>query len=87
MAFIKMALLTNMGRCSIIQYPVGSSEWPDCDFVGYPLLHRNVGNDAGRNMGAALGMPVKRVKVMAFALTGLLTGLASVMQFVPTVQF
>ena len=82
MAFIK-TLLTNRGRCSIIQYPVGSSERPDCDLVGYPLLHRDVGNDAGRNMGAALaqGVPVKRVKVMVFALTGLLTGLASVMQF------
>ena len=37
----------------------------------------------GGNPGAALaqGVPVKRVKLMAFSLTGLLVGLASVMQF------
>lgn len=38
---------------------------------------------AGGNPGAALaqGVPVKRVKLLAFTLTGLLTALASVMQF------
>ena len=50
------------------------------------LMRTRFGNwvfAAGGNMGAALaqGVPVKRVKVMVFALTGLLTGLASVMQF------
>ncbi|MCL7453573.1 MAG: ABC transporter permease [Anaerolineae bacterium] len=37
----------------------------------------------GGNPGAALaqGVPVRRVKLLAFTLTGLLTGLASVMQF------
>ncbi|MGD2205972.1 MAG: ABC transporter permease [Anaerolineae bacterium] len=37
----------------------------------------------GGNPGAALaqGVPVRRVKLMAFTLTGLLTGIASVMQF------
>jgi simple sugar transport system permease protein len=50
------------------------------------LMRTRFGNwvfAAGGNEGAALaqGVPVKRVKLMLFALTGLLTGLASVMQF------
>jgi simple sugar transport system permease protein len=50
------------------------------------LMRTRFGNwvfAAGGSAGAALaqGVPVKRVKLMVFALTGLLTGLASVMQF------
>jgi simple sugar transport system permease protein len=50
------------------------------------LMHTRFGNwvfAAGGNTGAALaqGVPVRRVKLMVFALTGLLTGIASVMQF------
>ena len=50
------------------------------------LMRTRFGNwifAAGGNPGAALaqGVPVKRVKVATFTLTGLLTGIASVMQF------
>lgn len=50
------------------------------------LMRTRFGNwvfAAGGNVGAALaqGVPVKRVKLTVFALTGLLAGLASVMQF------
>lgn len=50
------------------------------------LMRTQFGNwvfAVGGNLGAALaqGVPVKRVKLMVFALTGLFTGIASVMQF------
>jgi simple sugar transport system permease protein len=50
------------------------------------LMRTRFGNwifATGGNPGAALaqGVPVKRVKVVTFTLTGLLTGIASVMQF------
>jgi len=50
------------------------------------LMRTRFGNwvfATGGNPGAALaqGVPVKRVKLVVFTLTGLLTGLASVMQF------
>lgn len=54
--------------------------------MSYVLMQTRFGNwvfATGGNPGAALaqGVPVKRVKLMAFTLTGLLTGIASVMQF------
>lgn len=54
--------------------------------MSYVLMQTRFGNwvfATGGNPGAALaqGVPVKRVKMMAFTLTGLLTGIASVMQF------
>jgi len=54
--------------------------------MSFVLMRTRFGNwifATGGNPGAALaqGVPVKRVKLMAFALTGLFTGLASVMQF------
>jgi simple sugar transport system permease protein len=54
--------------------------------VSWVLNRTRFGNwvfATGGNPGAALeqGVPVKRVKLMAFTVTGLLVGLASVMQF------
>ena len=54
--------------------------------MSYVLMQTRFGNwvfATGGNPGAALaqGVPVKRVKLMVFTLTGLLTGVASVMQF------
>jgi simple sugar transport system permease protein len=54
--------------------------------MSFVLMHTRFGNwvfAVGGNPGAALaqGVPVKRVKLAAFALTGLFTGVASVMQF------
>ncbi|MDH7486455.1 MAG: ABC transporter permease [Anaerolineae bacterium] len=54
--------------------------------MSYILMQTQFGNwvfATGGNPGAALaqGVPVKRVKLIAFTLTGLLTGIASVMQF------
>ncbi|MBC8447865.1 MAG: ABC transporter permease [Chloroflexi bacterium] len=54
--------------------------------MSYVLMQTRFGNwvfATGGNPGAALaqGVPVKRVKLMVFTLTGLLTGIASVMQF------
>jgi simple sugar transport system permease protein len=54
--------------------------------MSYVLMHTRFGNwvfATGGNPGAALaqGVPVQRVKLMAFTLTGLLAGIASVMQF------
>jgi simple sugar transport system permease protein len=54
--------------------------------MSFVLMRTRFGNwifATGGNPGAALaqGVPVKRVKLTAFTLTGLLTGLASVMQF------
>jgi len=54
--------------------------------MSYILMQTRFGNwvfATGGNPGAALaqGVPVKRVKLTVFTLTGLLTGIASVMQF------
>ena len=54
--------------------------------MSFVLMRTQFGNwifATGGNPGAALaqGVPVKRVKLVAFVLTGLLTGIASVMQF------
>lgn len=54
--------------------------------MSFVLMRTQFGNwvfATGGNPGAALaqGVPVKRVKLIAFVLTGLLTGVASVMQF------
>ena len=54
--------------------------------MSFVLMRTRFGNwifATGGNPGAALaqGVPVGRVKLVAFTLTGLLTGLASVMQF------